>query len=884
MQRMTALHLTVGDRLLLKQNLDQLLVSSSASCIRDRPSEELESPYAKIARSYHPHVHDQTQPAQLEQPTQTQTETEDKHKAERDVVEEKEEEEEKQLSPSRDRVPVDHNDQHKHSNTPDHTAQAQQLQLTDLKETSDGAGSVESPPDSRPKLCASGSEHYSNSRRRGPRPQQQTPLLNRSNNSNNSKNSKKKSLSTASISPRALSKLQNIFTLNNHSSNHDDDDDNHDTGSDFVMLDSPSTSEVSVASAAAGATALATTNKPKPPLTLTYHKNTYSTHRPVAFDHWTSKYDSSVWYSEDSGGGSGGSGCNDADLLVDDRKVMLGAVPVGPVPMLLAPDPLKRAPNPVHMQQQPLRTRHIDQRAQQDVDDDNDDDDNWNTCVDHAYEAATDDDEDKERALCMANIVDCDVAVEQSRSYPSAIAELTMKHTAPLFMLETTQQLLLDGYLRLHVDDVENDVQDIQRGIRKVIASYFDESSIHYFVNVAKICEKTSMVQSKTLRGKTFTFDLNMEHEMEFVPTLQIKQRRQSTGDNDDHDDASYFDESSIHYFVNVAKICEKTSMAQSKTLRGKTFTFDLNMEHEMEFVPTLQIKQRRQSTDDNDDGKLFYDIELSLECEHLPAKIDRCDVLMNIMCICHELKYQKIDIFAFGIDYYKPDGYADLNMLNKKGLQMLIADVDLSRVEYLRFKMSATVLHIEYDPHYENFSYTPRYNRCLNLRSRIAYTWPLSKHVLSIMAGDTFKQKFYSPHFHNEYWCLSCYKHEESGQIIVCLNLLRLPAALKSIECETQITLQRSATARPVCQLRGVHRMDIQYNNCVKFKVSVADSNALFRSMCSKLLVLQDGSEEHVAVQVQINVTKRNSKRMQTQQTADNSTQILNTYFEDEK
>eukprot|EP00484_Ammonia_sp_Unknown_P021986 CAMPEP_0197033688 /NCGR_PEP_ID=MMETSP1384-20130603/12030_1 /TAXON_ID=29189 /ORGANISM="Ammonia sp." /LENGTH=741 /DNA_ID=CAMNT_0042463531 /DNA_START=222 /DNA_END=2447 /DNA_ORIENTATION=+ len=296
----------------------------------------------------------------------------------------------------------------------------------------------------------------------------------------------------------------------------------------------------------------------------------------------------------------------------------------------------------------------------------------------------------------------------------------------------------------------------------------------------------------------------------------------------------AYFDDSLIMYEIKIADLfaqINNTAGADTLKLFGKTFTFDLNLDHEIELVPTLKIQQTRDSN-----GELVNDIELALECENLPSKIDKCGVLINMLCICHEIKYQKIDIYSFGLDYYNKAGdYHNFNLLNKRGLQMIIPQTDIENLHELQFKINATVLDIEYDPHYENFGVIPSYNERLTMSERVRYVWKLNQRILKIMNQDIFKQKFYSPHFDQEHWCLSCYQLD--GHIMVCLNLLRLPSPLQSIECDAVIAIQKEQQV--LCRLDQHISMDIGFNSCFKWTLDADATHTLFNAaMCTERVV----------------------------------------------
>eukprot|EP01083_Nonionella_stella_P124825 377178_1 len=127
-----------------------------------------------------------------------------------------------------------------------------------------------------------------------------------------------------------------------------------------------------------------------------------------------------------------------------------------------------------------------------------------------------------------------------------------------------------------------------------------------------------------------------------------------------------YYDDSSMAFDIKIRELLSKSNGFNK--LEGTSFKFELNMDHKIKLRPTLTHRIRRDMTGNIDENEVdgiheFNDIELALECEALPIKIDKCMVLVNILCTCHEIKYQKMDLFAFGTDLL---GDHDDNNFNK--------------------------------------------------------------------------------------------------------------------------------------------------------------------------------------------------------------------------
>ena len=298
----------------------------------------------------------------------------------------------------------------------------------------------------------------------------------------------------------------------------------------------------------------------------------------------------------------------------------------------------------------------------------------------------------------------------------------------------------------------------------------------------------------------------------------------------------SYFDDSAMRFDIRIEDLFSKSECFRldSRTkLKGDLFTFDLNMDHQIEFVPTLPHQRR-------DD--LNY-IELSLECQYLPIKIDGASVLINILCTCHEVKYRKMDIYRFGTNFINDVGDGsehNYNLLNRSGLQMVIPQRDIENVNALEFAITATVLDIEYDPNYDGFILRRDYNSRLTMSRTTKFEWTLSRRQWASL-GMQFKQRFYSAAFDCDYWCLSCY--QLNGQLLIQLNLLRLPLDVDSVDLEAHCALQIGAIEIWSDIKAKGKGMDIEYNNSFKWTVP--------RSVIAPFMPSPDGEEVSIVVRI---------------------------------
>ena len=318
----------------------------------------------------------------------------------------------------------------------------------------------------------------------------------------------------------------------------------------------------------------------------------------------------------------------------------------------------------------------------------------------------------------------------------------------------------------------------------------------------------------------------------------------------------SYFDDSAMCFDIKINDLFKKSDGYNK--LHGREFEFNLGMDHKIELRPTLTHKIKY-----NDNYIKFNVMELSLECEALPIKIDKCNVLINILCICHEIKYQKIDIYSFGTDLLgDSNDFTNYNLLNKSGLLLIIPYNDMENLHDLKFEINATILDIEYDPNYEHYGIIPRYNETLKMSNNISFIWKLNDRILKIMYNDIFKQKFYSSHFDFEHWCLSCYKHDD-GQLIICLNLLRLQSKYQSIDCQSVISLKNN---KQIIWSENTNlHCDIQYNNSFKWKLNTESTNKLFKIITNN----NNNNNTHnhdISINIQINIIKKNKKQSKLQ------------------
>jgi len=103
-------------------------------------------------------------------------------------------------------------------------------------------------------------------------------------------------------------------------------------------------------------------------------------------------------------------------------------------------------------------------------------------------------------------------------------------------------------------------------------------------------------------------------------------------------------------------------------------------------------------------------------------------------------------------------------------------------------------------------------------MSKEVDFEWTLSRRQWQSSAMR-FKQRFYSTAFDNDYWCLSCYQHD--GQLLIQLNLLRLPIGYDSVDFQARCVL--SAGQKEIwsgCKKVGSGKMDIEYKNSYKWTV----------------------------------------------------------------